>query len=124
MLFRSELQCDTRPWIEAYLQGAEESLRDPLLRELLILELDYRWRAGESVDEASYLQRFAGREALVQQAIRDATAYITHSPCFHCLKTLVNTGIRTIYFEKPYKLHTLDEIVQHADVTLRQVEMP
>ncbi|MBU6281409.1 cytidine/deoxycytidylate deaminase family protein [bacterium] len=57
-------------------------------------------------------------------AIRDATAYITHSPCIHCLKTLVNTGIRTIYFEKPYKLDTLEEIVQHADVILRQVEMP
>jgi dCMP deaminase len=57
-------------------------------------------------------------------AIRDATAYITHSPCIHCLKTLVNTGIRTIYFEKPYKLNTLEEIVQQADVTLRQVEMP
>jgi len=57
-------------------------------------------------------------------AIRDATAYITHSPCIHCLKTLVNTGIRTIYFEKPYKLDTLEEIVRHADVVLRQVEMP
>lgn len=57
-------------------------------------------------------------------AIRDAAAYITHSPCFHCLKTLVNTGIRTVFFEKPYKLHTVAEIVRLADVRLEQVAMP
>ena len=57
-------------------------------------------------------------------AIRDATAYITHSPCFHCLKTLVNTGIRTIFYEKPYKLHSLEEIIRHAEVTIQQVQMP
>ena len=57
-------------------------------------------------------------------AIRDATAYFTHSPCFHCLKTLVNTGIRTIFYEKPYKLHSLEEIIRHAEVTIQQVQMP
>lgn len=57
-------------------------------------------------------------------AIRDAAAYITHSPCFHCLKTLVNTGIRTVFYEKPYKLHTVAEIVRHADVHLEQVTVP
>lgn len=57
-------------------------------------------------------------------AIRDAAAYITHSPCFHCLKTLVNTGIRTIFYEKPYKLHTVAEIVRHAEVHLEEVMLP
>ncbi|HZR82792.1 MAG TPA: cytidine/deoxycytidylate deaminase family protein [Candidatus Binatia bacterium] len=57
-------------------------------------------------------------------SIRDASAYITHSPCIHCLKTLVNTGIKHIFYEKPYKLHTLDDIVRHTEVTLEQVEMP
>ena len=28
-------------------------------------------------------------------------------PCIHCLKVLVNTGLKEIYYEKPYKLHTL-----------------
>ena len=57
-------------------------------------------------------------------AIRDASIYITHSPCFHCLKTLVNTGVKHIFYEKPYKLHTLREILAHTDVTLEQIGMP
>ena len=57
-------------------------------------------------------------------AIRDASIYITHSPCVHCLKTLVNTGIKNIYYEKPYKLATLDEILRYTEVRLEQVDVP
>ncbi len=57
-------------------------------------------------------------------AIRDASVYITHSPCIHCLKTLVNTGIKHVYYEKPYKLHTLEEIVRATEVTLEQIDVP
>ena len=57
-------------------------------------------------------------------AIRDAAIYITHSPCIHCLKTLVNTGIKQIFYEKPYKLHTLADIIRHTEVKLEQIEMP
>jgi dCMP deaminase len=53
--------------------------------------------------------------------IRDASIYITHSPCIHCLKTLVNTGIKQIVYEKPYKLHTLDEVLRYTDVRLDHV---
>lgn len=57
-------------------------------------------------------------------AIRDASVYITHSPCIHCLKVLVNTGIKHIFYEKPYKLHTVEEIVRATQVTLEQVDLP
>jgi len=33
----------------------------------------------------------------------------------------VNTGIKRILYERPYKLHTLDEMLHHTDVTLTQV---
>ena len=56
-------------------------------------------------------------------AIRDGAIYITHSPCIHCLKTLVNTGIKTIYYERPYKLQSLEEIIRNTEVLLVQVEM-
>ena len=36
--------------------------------------------------------------ALVQATRPVYTAYITHAPCWHCIKTLVNTGIREVYF--------------------------
>ena len=56
-------------------------------------------------------------------SIKDASIYITHTPCIHCLKVLVNTGIKNIYYEVPYKLHTLDEILRHTQVHLEKVEM-
>jgi len=57
-------------------------------------------------------------------AIRDASIYITHSPCFHCFKTIVNTGIKHVYFERPYKLENLAELRRHSDVVLEQVDVP
>lgn len=54
-------------------------------------------------------------------SIRDGDIYITHTPCIHCFKVLINTGIKRIFYEKPYKLPTLDELLQYADVTLEQV---
>lgn len=50
-----------------------------------------------------------------------AGIFITHSPCIHCLKTLVNTGIHDIFYEKPYKLETLQEVLRFTDVRLTQV---
>jgi dCMP deaminase len=54
-------------------------------------------------------------------SIRAGDIYITHTPCIHCFKVLINTGIRRIFDDKPYKLHTLEELLQFADVTLQQV---
>jgi dCMP deaminase len=56
-------------------------------------------------------------------AIRDASVYITHSPCIHCLKVLVNTGIKHVYYEKPYKLHTLEDLLRHSEITLEAVQV-
>jgi len=55
-------------------------------------------------------------------SIQGADIYITHTPCIHCLKVLINTGIRRIYYERPYKLQTVEELLQHSDVTLQRVE--
>ena len=54
-------------------------------------------------------------------SIRDGDIYITHTPCIHCFKVLINTGIKRIFYEKPYKLETLAELRQYADVSLEQV---
>ncbi|MET0151211.1 MAG: dCMP deaminase family protein [Candidatus Binatia bacterium] len=55
--------------------------------------------------------------------IRDADIYITHTPCIHCFKVLINTGIKRILYEKPYKLATLDELLHHSGVQLIPVAM-
>jgi len=54
-------------------------------------------------------------------AIRGADIYITHTPCIHCFKVLINTGIRRIFYEKAYKLHTLEELRRYAEVELIEV---
>ena len=55
--------------------------------------------------------------------IGDADIYITHTPCIHCFKVLINTGIKRIFYEKPYKLATLDELLRHSGVQLISVAM-
>ena len=53
--------------------------------------------------------------------IRDADIYITHTPCIHCLKVLINTGIRRVYYEREYKRHTLDDLLRSSDVQIERV---
>jgi len=51
-------------------------------------------------------------------AIRDAGIYVTHTPCIHCLKVLINTGVRYVYYEKPYKLNTIGDLLTHSRIEL------
>lgn len=53
--------------------------------------------------------------------IDDADIYITASPCYHCLKTLLNTGIKRIYYRKPYKLEKIKPLIEHSDMELIQI---
>ena len=54
-------------------------------------------------------------------AIRDADIYVTHTPCIHCLKVLINTGVRTVYYGREYKLHTVGEVLKHSAIELVKV---
>jgi dCMP deaminase len=81
--------------------------------------------AGE-VEENCFRCIHAEINAIAQAAkngagIRDADIYITHTPCIHCFKVLINTGIKRIFYEKPYKLHTIQELLSYTDVTLQQI---
>src|SRR5499433_1056118 len=51
-------------------------------------------------------------------AIRDADIYVTHTPCIHCFKVLINTGSKRIFYEKEYKLHTVQESLSTTAVLL------
>ncbi|NTU68469.1 MAG: dCMP deaminase family protein [Chlorobiaceae bacterium] len=54
-------------------------------------------------------------------SIKDADIYITASPCIHCLKVLINVGIRTIYYDKPYKIEHIAELLRLSGVRLVNV---
>ncbi len=55
--------------------------------------------------------------------INDADIYITASPCYHCLKTLMNTGIRRIFYLKPYKIDRIEPLLVNSKIELIRVEM-
>lgn len=87
-----------------------------------------RTPTGE-IEENCFRTIHAEINAIAQAAkngasIRDADIYITHTPCIHCFKVLINTGIRGIFFEKPYKLATIEDLRRHTNVTLTQVDLP
>ena len=84
---------------------------------------------GGEVEQNCFRTIHAEINAIAQAAkngasIKDASIYITHTPCIHCLKVLVNTGIRDIFYEKPYKLDTVGDILEHTGVRLHRVTMP
>ena len=54
-------------------------------------------------------------------SIKDSDIYITASPCIHCLKVLINVGIKTIYYDKPYKIEHIDELLRLSGIRLVQV---
>jgi dCMP deaminase len=79
---------------------------------------------GGEIEENCFRTIHAEINAIAQAAkngaaIRGASIYVTHTPCIHCFKVLVNTGITRICYEREYKLYTIEEIRAYA----RQVEL-
>ena len=54
-------------------------------------------------------------------SIQGSDIYITHSPCIHCLKVLINTGIMRVFYGKPYKLERVAELVRLSGIRMEQV---
>src|SRR5205823_530 len=58
---------------EDYLGAVGEPARSALLRQLLLLDWDYRRRAGEDPDAGDYLGRFPGDETVIEDVRREMT---------------------------------------------------
>lgn len=99
----------------------------PHCTEVGCLIYESRTPTGE-IEQNCFRTIHAEINAIAQAAkngasIRDADIYITHTPCIHCCKVLINTGIKRVFYEKPYKLETLNELLRYANVTLQQVKL-
>jgi dCMP deaminase len=84
-----------------------------------------RTPTGE-VEENCFRTIHAEINAIAQAAkngasIRDADIYITHTPCIHCVKVLINTGIKRIFYEREYKRATIEELLRGANIQLECV---
>ena len=99
----------------------------PHCTEVGCLIYSSRTPSGE-MEENCFRTIHAEINAIAQAAkngasIRDADIYITHTPCIHCFKVLLNTGVRRIYYEREYKLHTLEDMRRFTDVTLERIDL-
>lgn len=80
-----------------------------------------------NIEENCFRTIHAEINAITQAAkngtmINGADIYITASPCYHCLKTLINTGIKRIFYLKPYKLEKIRPLLDSSHVELIRVK--
>lgn len=53
-----------------------------------------------------------------------AEIYVTHFPCLHCCKSLIQAGIKRVYYAEDYKNHAYAiELFEQAGVVVEQVEL-
>ena len=86
--------------------------------------LVYESRTPSGDEEKNCFRTIHAEINAIAQAARNGTRidgadiYVTHTPCIHCFKTLVNTGVKRMFYERPYKLETLDELRANTGVEL------
>ena len=98
----------------------------PHCTEVGCLIYESKTPSGE-IEENCYRTIHAEMNAIAKAAkngvgMRDAAIYVTHTPCIHCMKVMINTGIKKIFYEKEYKIHTVRDLIASTDVTLSKVE--
>ncbi len=53
-----------------------------------------------------------------------AEIYVTHFPCVHCSKALIQAGIKKVYYDTDYKNHPYAlELFEQAGIEVEQVEL-
>jgi dCMP deaminase len=71
----------------------------------------------------------AEQNAIVQAAyfgasIKDATMYITNSPCSVCAKMIVNSGISDVIYQDGYPDELALEVLKEGGVSTRKMKSP
>src|SRR5262249_55274982 len=84
--FEAAWKAGQRPHLEEYLGASGEPARSALLRQLLLLDWDYRRRAGDDPRAGEYHARFPDDRTLVEDVCRemteaaDSTCVWSHGP--------------------------------------------
>ncbi len=53
---------------------------------------------------------------------KDAEIYVTHYPCLHCTKAIIQAGIKTVYYAQDYHVHPFAvELFSKAGVQVEKV---
>ena len=69
----------------------------------------------------------AEQNAIIQSAmhgvsVKDATIYITHSPCILCAKMIINAGINRIVYLGDYPDKLLKDLLKEAGIILTKMD--
>ncbi|MFD1018824.1 ComE operon protein 2 [Thalassobacillus hwangdonensis] len=57
-------------------------------------------------------------------ATEGAEIYVTHFPCLHCCKAIIQAGIKTVYYSKDYRNHPYAiQLFEDAGVHTEKVEL-
>jgi dCMP deaminase len=80
-----------------------------------------------NVEENCFRTIHAEINAIAQAAkhgsmIAGADIYVTHSPCLHCLKVLLNVGLQRICYAKPYKIDRAEALVRGLPARLVRID--
>jgi len=57
----------------------------------------------------------------VDSRATDKVAFTTTEPCRMCAQRLVNAGVRTVYYDRPYRNHEGLEVLKQCRVTVYQL---
>lgn len=56
-------------------------------------------------------------------SITKAKIYVTHFPCYHCLKSLINAGITEINYSEGYRITKLQlDLAKGAKIKLKKIK--
>jgi dCMP deaminase len=54
---------------------------------------------------------------------KDATLYVTSSPCLECSKLIIQAGIKRVVFSESYRLMDGINLLKRADISVEQVDV-
>lgn len=61
---------------------------------------------------------FAAKEGI---RLEDSTLYTTASPCLHCAKLIINSGITTVWYDEEYRDVAPIELLEQAGILCAQL---
>ncbi|MBN2578130.1 MAG: protein kinase [Pirellulales bacterium] len=89
--FETAWRAGKRPSLSEFLAGLDEPARSALLRELLLLEIEYRQKAGQQPRAEEYLNQLpSGDAALIREVFGESPTL--HSEVFSLTHSSRNTG--------------------------------
>jgi len=83
--------------------------------------------SGRGIDDCPVIH--AEENALLQGArigvsLFGSTMYVTHQPCFHCSKRMIQAGIVGVNYVIPYSDKRGIELLKRRDIEVMRFEMP